>query len=605
MKKFLLVLALIVVTVTANAMAIREEIRQKEMEDAALKDFYGSFFMVGNIVSPHDIAADDRRDGGQDYRGRDFTNRHRRWRGERRRAEAGIAKSAAGQSTAGQDSGRFEMLVKHFDILTAENAMKPVYLQDRKGEFTFKTADEMVNAVLKAGLKMHGHTLAWHQQSPGWMNYEGINRDEAIENLITHAKTVASHFKGRIISWDVLNEAIVDNPATPNDWKSALRHTPWFRAIGSDYIELLFIAAREADPDAILYYNDYNLDTQGKAIAVYNMVKELNEKYPDVNGRKLIDGIGMQGHYSVNTNVGYVERSLKRFVSLGVEVSITELDIQAGTNGQLSEEQELEQAIVFAKLYTIFRENSESIGRVTIWGLDDNASWRRDTSPVIFDGDLQPKQAFFAVLDPAVFLRAKASRFVKSARETQRAQASYGSPSFNANDPLWQKAQDIYVNQYLMAWQGAHGRAKVLWDEENLYVRVEVENAQMNKRNPAPHEQDSIEIFIDESNEKEGYFHAGDGQFRVNFDNELSVNPYNAGAGFESRCFINDASSYTIIAKIPFKTVKPHKDMVIGFDLQINGASSHGIRQSVAVWNDLTSNAWQDPSLFGILKLVK
>ncbi|MDR2701806.1 MAG: endo-1,4-beta-xylanase, partial [Spirochaetaceae bacterium] len=235
---------------------IREGTNSAAGETPALKERYAAFFPVGNVISPTDI-------GGP----------------------------------------RFEMLKKHFNILTAENAMKPLYLQRDKGVFTFETADRLVNAVLEAGMKMHGHTLVWHQQSPEWINREGIRRADAVNNLVTHVKTVAAHFKGRVVSWDVLNEAVIDNPGNPGDWRACLRQSPWYKAIGQDYIEMAFRAAREADPDAKLYYNDYGLDNRNKALAVYNMVKELNEKNPNVNGRPLIDGIGMQGHYRINTSV--------------------------------------------------------------------------------------------------------------------------------------------------------------------------------------------------------------------------------------------------------------------------------------------------------------
>jgi endo-1,4-beta-xylanase len=303
------------------------------------------------------------------------------------------------------ESPRFDLLKYHFNIATAENAMKPDALQREKGVFTFTQADEMVNAVLGAGMKMHGHTLAWHQQTPAWMNPEGITREEAIENLISHAKTVAGHFRGRVISWDVLNEAIIDNPPDPQDWRSALRQSPWYKAIGPEYIEMVFRAAREADPAAKLYYNDYNLDNQNKAAAVYNMVKELNEKNPDAGGRPLIDGIGMQGHYSLGTNPANVALSIERFIKLGVELSISELDVQAGADSVLSEKQAVEQGIAFAGLLKIFKENAAHIVRVTFWALEDSMSWRTKENPVLFDKDLKPKPAFYGVLDPDAYIK--------------------------------------------------------------------------------------------------------------------------------------------------------------------------------------------------------
>ena len=241
-----------------------------------------------------------------------------------------IGSIASGKDLSGL---RLELLIKHFNIVTAENAMKPGELQPRKGEFTFGAADAIVNTMLEHGIAMHGHTLAWHQQTGAWMHTGAdglpLPREEALENLTTHAKTVSEHFKGKVVSWDVLNEAINDGLTAElaADWRASLRNSPWLQAIGDDYIEAVFLAAQEADPDAKLYYNDYNLNNQNKATAVYNMVKELNEKYPG-----LVDGIGMQGHYDLNTNPADVERSIQQFISLGVEVNITELDIGAGTD---------------------------------------------------------------------------------------------------------------------------------------------------------------------------------------------------------------------------------------------------------------------------------
>jgi len=525
--------------------------------DGTLKGRYRSFFLVGNVISPRDIG-----------------------------------------------TARFDALKKHFDIVTAENAMKPLYLQREQGVFTFDEADDMVNAALNADLRVHGHTLAWHQQSPEWINREGISREEAIENLITHAKTVADHFRGRVVSWDVLNEAIIDNPANPQDWRAALRRVPWYNAIGEEYIAIVFRAAREADPEALLYYNDYNMDNPNKALAVYSMVKELNEQNPDVLGRPLIDGVGMQGHYRVGVKLENVAASLQRFASLGVQVSITELDVQAGANYRLTGEQAIQQGAVYARLFALFREHAKVLGRVTIWGLDDGTSWRAMTSPTLFDRDLQEKPAFFGALDPAAFLAEHGDSLVVVKKDPLQAVARYGAPSLDAADRLWQTAAEIPVNQYIMAWQGASGTARALWDEQALYVLITVTNAEMNKTNPAPHEQDSIEIFIDEGNHKAGYMQGDDGQYRINFDNEASFNPLSIEEGFESQTVVS-GKSYTVTAKIPWKTIKPVEDTLIGFDLQVNGASARGMRQSVAVWNDITGDAWQDPSLYGLLRLVK
>lgn len=497
---------------------------------------------------------------------------------------------------------RFELLTKHFNAVTAENAMKPAALQPNKGEFTFDAADTIVNAAAAQGMKIHGHTLAWHQQSPAWMNYEDIPRDEAIENLTVHAKTVAEHFKGRVISWDVLNEAIIDNPPNPQDWRASLRHSPWYKAIGPEYIEMVFKAAREADPGAKLYYNDYNLDNQNKSIAVYNMVKDLNEANPDVGGRPLIDGVGMQGHYRVHTNPANVALSLERFAGLGLEISITELDVQAGADSTLTETQAVEQALVYAALFKAFKAHGDRIARVTFWGLDDGASWRSVSSPVLFDKNLQAKPAFYGVENPEDFIAKNKTAAIQAVKQET---ARYGTPAIDGEiDPVWDTAAELPVNQYLMAWQGAAGTAKALWDEGHLYVLVRVEGAELNKASPNAYEQDSVEVFLDENNSKTSYFEAGDGQYRVNFDNETSFNPPSLAEGFESATFVS-AGSYTVEMRIPFKTLTPEPDMRIGFDVQINGASGQGIRQSVALWNDTSGNSFQDASGYGVLTLIR
>ncbi|MDR2149789.1 MAG: endo-1,4-beta-xylanase [Spirochaetaceae bacterium] len=496
---------------------------------------------------------------------------------------------------------RFELLSRHFQVVTAENGMKPSSLQAQKGVFTFADADVLVDTFIAQGIQVHGHTLAWHQQSPEWMNYEGISREEALENLLTHAKTVAAHFKGRVISWDVLNEAINDNPQNPEDWRSALRQTPWYKAIGAEYIPLLFQAVREADPEAKLYYNDYNLDNQNKARAVYAMVKDLNDQYRDAGGRPLIDGIGMQGHYRINTNPQTVARSLELFASLGVEISITELDIQTGADSVLSESQGVQQALLYGALFTLFKEHAPSIARVTFWGLDDGSSWRASANPTLFDKNLQAKPAFYAVSAPEQFLAQHQGLMAKDAR---RVKALFGTPVVDGIvDPIWENAPVLPVNQYLMAWQGASGTARVLWDESALYVLVQVADSVLNKASPNAYEQDSVEVFVDEGNDKTPFFQDDDGQYRVNFANETSFNPPSCAAGFVSAVQVS-GSSYTVEMKIPFKRRSSEQGAEIGFDVQINDASAQGIRQSVALWNDLSGNSFQDTSGYGILELT-
>jgi endo-1,4-beta-xylanase len=235
------------------------------------------------------------------------------------------------------------------------------------------------------------------------MNPPGISREEAIDNLVTHITEVVTRYRGQVAVWDVVNEAFPSSVTLNNahNWRANLRQTPWLDAIGYEYIEIAFRAAHATDPSAKLIYNDYNLDNPGKREAVFHMVQEFLE-----NGVP-IHGIGMQGHYSMSTRPDNVEASIKRFAELGIPVSITELDItvQAALNNDaLTEAQELNQALLYARLFNIFRENADAIHRVTFWGICDPTSWRADRFPLLFNADLSGKLALDAVMDPVGFL---------------------------------------------------------------------------------------------------------------------------------------------------------------------------------------------------------
>src|SRR5690606_26417789 len=155
------------------------------------------------------------------------------------------------------------------------------------------------------------------------------------------------------------------------------------------------------------------------------MIKELNEKYAEQHpGKKLIDGAGMQGHYNINTNPANVRLSMERFISLGVEVGITELDIQAGADHQLSEQEAEAQGYLYAQLFDLYKEHAEHITRVTFWGMDDGSSWRSATNPTLFDSHLQTKPAYYGVLDPDGIMATHEPEIV----DALYSRASYATP---------------------------------------------------------------------------------------------------------------------------------------------------------------------------------
>lgn len=504
---------------------------------------------------------------------------------------------------------RLDLLKKHHNLVTAENEMKPDGSYNNSREFNFDSQDRLVESALDNGFAIHGHVLVWHQQSPEWLwqddGGDPLSREEALENMRAHITANVEHFGDNVISWDVVNEAMNDNPPNPEDWQGSLRQSGWYQAIGPDYLEQAFRMTKEIIDangwDVKLYYNDYNDDNQQKAEAIYQMVKELNEKYgAENNGELLVDGIGMQGHYNLNTNPRNVRLSLEKFASLGVEVGVTELDLTGGSNNEQTEDEMQQQAFLYASLFEIYKENHEHISRITFWGLDDGSSWRSEDSPLLFDRDYAEKTAYHAVMNPEAFL----AEYDGVAIDARAGEASLGTPEIDGEiDEIWDKAPVLPIDRYQTAWSGANGQARVLWDDDNLYVLIEVNDAELDKSAEADHEQDSVEVFIEESNQGSTFFQEGDGQYRVNFDNEISLNPEDANEGFESATTV-DGTNYTVEMKIPFKVVTPEEDLTIGFDVQINDAAD-GARQSVAIWNDLSGVGYQDPSVFGNLTLAE
>jgi len=497
------------------------------------------------------------------------------------------------------DSISYAVMSNTFNAITPENSMKPQSVQGQEGAFTFASADGLVKAAKANGMTVIGHTLAWHQQSPGWINASGMSREDAIKNLENHIKETVSHFGDDVYSWDVVNEAFSDSITNPGNWKYALRDCPWKSAIGDDYIEIAFKAAREANPNIKLYYNDYNLDYPDKREAVYYMAKDFIARGIP------IDGIGMQGHYNLSTSAAEVEKSIALFADLGLLVSVTELDVSVSNAGAaLSAEAALNQAVRYAELFQVFRKYAGTVERVTLWGISDGASWRAANFPLLFDKFYKAKPAFYAVVDPDGYL--EENRPARAIAETRKARAVYGTPVIGGDEAAWDKAQEINVNNYVMAWQGATGTARVLWDENNLYILFKVSDSVLSDAAKDTYNQDSIEVFVDENNAKTGSYEKGDGQFRVNYKNELSFNPNKAPE--KGECVSSaeiTAGGYTVQLAIPFQTVTPKDGMTIGFDLQINDANEAGQRVSIAKWNDLTDNSFRSTEGFGQLVLSK
>lgn len=309
--------------------------------------------------------------------------------------EIGAAVSIAGWSSKTIDTHQ-DLIKKHFSSLTAENEMKPDALQPRQGQFNFSDGDKMVDFALSNGMKVRGHTLVWHAQTPDWFfrDKDGNRIDQkaviteedrqlVIERLENHIETVMKHYAGKVYAWDVVNEAISD------DWQYILRQdSPWFRILGEDFIEIAFRKAHEVDPDAKLFYNDYNAVMVYKRGRMAQMLKGLLDKGVPVHG------VGIQGHWGVNgPAIDEIEDALKMYADLGLEIHITELDI--GMDGKSL----AEQAERYREVFALFKKYSHAITSVTLWGISDAATWRPNDNPLLFDKNQEPKPAFWAIVD--------------------------------------------------------------------------------------------------------------------------------------------------------------------------------------------------------------
>lgn len=492
-----------------------------------------------------------------------------------------------------------ELLLKDFNVITPENLMKPQYMQPEEGRFFFTEADAMMQFAKDNGLKVIGHTLAWHQQTGDWLG-RNVTRDQAIEQLRSHITTLVSQYKGKVLAYDVVNEAVNDSVSLPSngDWTRCLRGTQWLQSIGPDYLAMAFKFAHEADPDAKLYYNDYNLNIKQKAEIVHAMVKDLKAQGVPIHG------IGMQGHYNSRMTVESVDASLQLFSQLGVEVSITELDVTVSGVDEaagLTDDQEKDQAIVYAKLFKIFKKYKDTIVRVTFWGTLDNLSWRSKLFPLLFNKDYTPKEAYFAVLEPEKYLE----RHVAAPKmEGKRIKIPQGVPTVDGEvDDIWSNAIEADVSNQLTAWQGATGKVRMLWDESRLYVLFTVKDSELSRKSPNPQEQDSVEVFLDQNHDKTPVYGPDDGQYRVNYEGEASFGKVPDAPGFASAAK-STGEGYVVEMAIPLIN-KMIPGAMMGFDVQINDSNAEGVRQGIAKLFDTTDNTASSMEKVGTLIFVK
>ena len=310
------------------------------------------------------------------------------------------------------------LIKKEFNSITAENDMKPGEIHPKEGVWNWERADKIANFCRENGIKLRGHCLCWHSQFADWMftdkKGKPVKKEVFYERLREHIHTVVNRYKDIVYAWDVVNEAMADDGRSwPGREQSPYRQSRHFQLCGDEFIAKAFQFAREADPNALLFYNDYSCVDEGKRERIYNMVKKMKDAGVP------IDGIGMQGHYNIYfPSEEQLEKAIVRFKELVNHIHITELDLRMNQEmgGQLQGFSRGEakpmpgymntlQTDQYARLFKVFRKHKDVIDNVTFWNLGDKDSWLGvNNHPLPFDENYRPKACYRAIrnFDPAL-----------------------------------------------------------------------------------------------------------------------------------------------------------------------------------------------------------
>jgi endo-1,4-beta-xylanase len=315
------------------------------------------------------------------------------------------------------DKEYLSLIAKEFNVVTPENALKWEPVHPSENEWKFEAGDRLVDFAQKHNMNIQGHVLVWHSQVPKSI-FVDENGKPASKELLTrrmdqHIQTLVGRYKGKIGSWDVVNESI-----TPED---GYRKSKWLEIMGPEFMERAFYTAHEVDPDCKLIYNDYGMDDLRRRDFVVDLVKKYIKKGVPIHG------IGMQGHYNIDSpDIAKIEASIEAFASTGVPVSFTELDIDVlpydwGRTAEISTNIEYKNSLNpyvdglpkeindkltkrYEEIFKLFLKHRDKIDRVTFWGVSDDNSWKnnfpmrgRTNYPLLFDRQHKPKDAYFAV----------------------------------------------------------------------------------------------------------------------------------------------------------------------------------------------------------------
>ncbi len=302
------------------------------------------------------------------------------------------------------------LIIKHCSSITAENCMKPTAIGTAEGVYDFSQADKLITFAQANGIQVRAHTLVWYQTAPDWFfagdktaaNYKTI----VLQRLERYITDVVTYFKGKVYSWDVVNEVIVDVGG-----KTTYREdSPWYIATGADYIETAFRAARAADPTVKLFINEYDTEVQSKRDKLVSVIQGLQTKGVP------IDGVGHQMHIHAtgDPDQAKFEAALTATDALGLINHVSELDVNIYPAGDFSTDYHTaanvpasimqSQALKYRMVYSTAAAHA-SVKSVTTWGIADSHTWLKSVPvrlnlPLLFDEQRLPKRSFWAVVDP-------------------------------------------------------------------------------------------------------------------------------------------------------------------------------------------------------------
>ncbi|WP_286807160.1 MULTISPECIES: endo-1,4-beta-xylanase [unclassified Marinimicrobium] len=332
-----------------------------------------------------------------------------------------VGTAISNQTLANDDQHLKALIAKEFNSITAENCMKSALVQPRQGEWDWELADRFVEFGLQHNMDIVGHALVWHSQVPEdffvYPNGRPIDRQELIKRMDTHIRTLVERYKGKIKIWDVVNEAI--------DEDKGWRESAWFKTMGgADYVERAFRLAHEMDPDAHLIYNDYNMHNPGKREFLVNVLRDYKKRGVPIHG------VGLQSHVGLDyPDLSEFEASIEAYAAEGMRIHCTELEVDVlpvawehtganiSDNFEYADElnpypdglpEDMQERLTerYVEMFKLFLKHRDKIDRITLWGTHDGESWKnnfpvggRTNYPLLFDRDIQPKPAYFAVAD--------------------------------------------------------------------------------------------------------------------------------------------------------------------------------------------------------------